>query len=68
MEVCKIINLGEGKEFPKQSLNASLQSIDLRKNNQNKILEFNKFVFHALEFEEKEFIFMLILVWILRKR
>jgi hypothetical protein len=25
-------------------------------------------VFHALEFEEKEFIFMLIMVWILRKR
>jgi hypothetical protein len=29
MEVCKIIDLGEDKEFPKWSLNASLQSTNL---------------------------------------
>jgi hypothetical protein len=62
MQVCKITDLGKDKEFPKRSLNASLQRTDLGKDNQNKISEFKKFVFHALGFEEKEFIFMLIMV------
>ncbi len=35
-QVCKITDIGKYKEFPKRSLNASLQSTDLGKENQNK--------------------------------
>jgi hypothetical protein len=37
MQVCKITDLDEDREFPKGSLNATLQSTDLGKDNQNKI-------------------------------
>jgi hypothetical protein len=62
MEICKIIDLGEDKKFAIWSLNANLQSTDLGKDNQKKILKYKKFAFHALEFEENEFIIMLIMV------
>jgi hypothetical protein len=36
MQVCKTTDLGEDREFPKRSLNASLQNTNLGEDNQNK--------------------------------